>query len=80
MGAINLGVTSIYLQGIDSAEIIATVHARKAPMTPPAADSASKPAPPAVAPELLALSRPGIAPTHRVAKPRRPLDSAELRL
>jgi hypothetical protein len=30
----NLGVTSIYLQGIDNAEIIATVHARKAPMIP----------------------------------------------
>jgi hypothetical protein len=25
---------SIYLQGIDNAEIIATVHARKAPMIP----------------------------------------------
>jgi hypothetical protein len=30
----NLGVTSIYLQGIDNAEIIATVHARGAPMIP----------------------------------------------
>jgi integrase len=30
----NLGVTSIYLQGIDNAEIIATVHGRKAPMIP----------------------------------------------
>jgi D-xylose transport system substrate-binding protein len=30
----NVGVTSIYLQGIDNAEIIATVHARKAPMIP----------------------------------------------
>jgi integrase len=30
----NLGVTSIYLQGIDNAEIVATVHARKARMTP----------------------------------------------
>jgi site-specific recombinase XerD len=33
-GHTNLGVTSIYLQGIDNAEIIATVHARKAPMIP----------------------------------------------
>jgi Phage integrase family len=33
LGHTNLGVTS-YLQGIDSAEIIATVHARKAPMIP----------------------------------------------
>jgi len=28
----NLGVTSTYLQGIDSAEIINTVHHRRAPM------------------------------------------------
>jgi hypothetical protein len=31
VGHTNLGVTSIYLQGIDNAEIVATVHARKAP-------------------------------------------------
>jgi site-specific recombinase XerD len=30
----NLGITSIYLQGIDSGEIIETVHARRAPMIP----------------------------------------------
>jgi site-specific recombinase XerD len=30
----NLGITSVYLQGIDSAEIIQTVHARQAPMIP----------------------------------------------
>jgi site-specific recombinase XerD len=34
LGHTNLGVTSIYLQGIDNAEIIATVHARKPPMIP----------------------------------------------
>jgi site-specific recombinase XerD len=34
LGHTNLGVTSIYLQGIDNAEIIAAVHARKAPMIP----------------------------------------------
>jgi site-specific recombinase XerD len=34
LGHTNLGVTSIYPQGIDNAEIIATVHARKAPMIP----------------------------------------------
>jgi site-specific recombinase XerD len=34
LGHSNLGVTSIYLQGIDNAEIIATVHARKPPMIP----------------------------------------------
>jgi hypothetical protein len=26
------GITSVYLQGIDNAEIIETVHARRAPM------------------------------------------------
>jgi site-specific recombinase XerD len=30
----NLGITSIYLQGIDNAEIIETVHARRQPMIP----------------------------------------------
>jgi len=30
----HLGITSIYLQGIDNAEIIDTVHARRAPMVP----------------------------------------------
>jgi site-specific recombinase XerD len=34
LGHSNLGITSIYLQGIDSAEIIDTVHARRAPMIP----------------------------------------------
>jgi site-specific recombinase XerD len=37
LGHTNLGVTSIYLQGIDNAEIIATVHARKVPMIPASA-------------------------------------------
>jgi site-specific recombinase XerD len=32
LGHANLGVTSIYRQGIDSAEIIATVHSRSAPV------------------------------------------------
>jgi site-specific recombinase XerD len=32
LGHSNLGVTSIYLQGIDNAEIIDTVHARRPPM------------------------------------------------
>jgi integrase/recombinase XerD len=32
LGHCNLGVTSIYLQGIDSAEIIETVHSRRAPV------------------------------------------------
>jgi site-specific recombinase XerD len=37
LGHANLGVTSIYLQGIDSSEIINTVHSRPAPMIPAAA-------------------------------------------
>jgi site-specific recombinase XerD len=32
LGHANLGTTSIYLQGIDTEEIIATVHACRAPM------------------------------------------------
>ena len=32
LGHTNLGTTSIYLQGIDTEEIIATVHARRGPM------------------------------------------------
>ena len=34
LGHTNLGITSIYLQGIDNAEIVDTVHARRAPMVP----------------------------------------------
>jgi integrase/recombinase XerD len=34
LGHSNLGITSVYLQGIDSAEIIDTVHGRRAPMLP----------------------------------------------
>jgi integrase len=34
LGHSNLGITSIYLQGIDNGEIIETVHARRAPMNP----------------------------------------------
>jgi len=32
LGHVNLGITSVYLQGIDAAEIIDTVNARHAPM------------------------------------------------
>jgi site-specific recombinase XerD len=32
LGHTNLGTTSIYLQGIDTEEIIATVHPRRAPI------------------------------------------------
>jgi hypothetical protein len=34
LGHSNLGITSVYLQGIDNAKIIGTVHARRAPMIP----------------------------------------------
>jgi integrase len=34
LGHSNLGITSIYLQGIDNGEIIETVHARRAAMIP----------------------------------------------
>jgi hypothetical protein len=34
LGHAHLGVTSIYLQGIDNAEIIDAVHARRPPMIP----------------------------------------------
>ena len=34
LGHSNLGVTSVYLQGIDNAEIINTVHGRRPPMMP----------------------------------------------
>ena len=34
LGHSNLGITSIYLQGIDNAEIIETIHARRALMVP----------------------------------------------
>jgi hypothetical protein len=34
LGHSNLRITSVYLPGIDSGEIIDTVHARRAPMIP----------------------------------------------
>jgi site-specific recombinase XerD len=37
LGHANLGITSIYLQGIDSSEIIDTVHSRPVPLIPAAA-------------------------------------------
>jgi CheY-like chemotaxis protein len=36
LGHANLGVTSIYLQGIDNAEVIEAVRARRAPTIPAA--------------------------------------------
>jgi site-specific recombinase XerD len=39
LGHSDLGITSIYLQGIDNAEIIETVNARRAPMVPVSAAS-----------------------------------------
>jgi site-specific recombinase XerD len=37
LGHAHLGVTSTYLQGIDTSEIINTIHARRAPMIPASA-------------------------------------------
>ena len=34
LGDTNLGVTSTYLQGIDNAEMINTIHTRRLPMIP----------------------------------------------
>ncbi|HEY3020468.1 MAG TPA: site-specific integrase [Solirubrobacteraceae bacterium] len=34
LGHANLGITSVYLEGIDNAEIIDAVHARRPPMLP----------------------------------------------
>ena len=34
LGHSNLGISSVYLQGIDTAEIVETVHARRAPTVP----------------------------------------------
>ena len=37
LGHTDLGITSVYLQGIDNAEIINAVHRREAPMMPASA-------------------------------------------
>ena len=37
LGHAHLGITSTYLQGIDTSEIINTVHARRPPMIPASA-------------------------------------------
>lgn len=37
LGHVDLGITSLYLQGIDNSEIVDTVHARSAPMIPASA-------------------------------------------
>jgi hypothetical protein len=34
LGHANLGITSVYLEGIDAGEIIETVHGRRAPLVP----------------------------------------------
>ena len=80
LGHANLGITSIYLQGIDNAEIIDTVHARRAPMIPASAGLA----PTAVDAHLLTprasragagcapliCARTGAPPTPRFWRPR----------
>jgi integrase/recombinase XerD len=42
LGHANLGITSVYLQGIDNAEIIDTVHARAARVIPATAGLRSR--------------------------------------
>jgi hypothetical protein len=37
LGHANLGVTSVYLQGIDTTEVLEAVHARRAAVIPAAA-------------------------------------------
>jgi Domain of unknown function (DUF1905) len=37
LGHADLGVTSVYLQGIDNTEVISAVHSRRAPTMPPSA-------------------------------------------
>jgi site-specific recombinase XerD len=37
LGHADLGVTSVYLQGIDSTEVITAVHGRKSPTMPASA-------------------------------------------
>jgi integrase/recombinase XerD len=37
LGHADLGVTSVYLQGIDNAEVIGRIHGRTAPMMPASA-------------------------------------------
>jgi integrase/recombinase XerD len=37
LGHADLGVTSVYLQGIDNNEVISTMHARRAPTMPASA-------------------------------------------
>jgi hypothetical protein len=43
LGHAHLGATSIYLQGIDTAEIIDAVHARPPPMIPATAGLRTSP-------------------------------------
>ena len=43
LGHAHLGVTSIYLQAIDNAEIIDTVHARRPPVIPATAGLRTRP-------------------------------------
>jgi hypothetical protein len=79
LGHTNLGVTSIYLQGIDNSEIIETVHARPAPTLPASAGLGVQP-PMAAAPRLRAprtLKRKRDEATHVPATVRRCLEYLE---
>jgi integrase/recombinase XerD len=45
LGHANLAITSVYLQGIDNAEIIDTIHSRRPPVIPATAGLALPAAP-----------------------------------
>ena len=77
LGHTNLGITSIDLQGIDNAEIIDTVHARRAPMIPSTARCASDPNRPGGELRLLCCrsSSKGAVSTVRAACRRVPVSS-----
>jgi hypothetical protein len=79
LGHTNLGITSIYLQGIDNTEIIDTVHARRAPMVP--RTQLARAVTPRPAAGKLTTSSPADARPHRQPEPgsrvaRRVLQSA----
>jgi hypothetical protein len=64
LGHTSRGVTSIYLQGIDSAEIIDAVHARRAPTIPVDASLRLEQAP------VVVRGGSGSMPTQAVSQPR----------
>jgi hypothetical protein len=65
LGHSNLGITSVYLQGIDNAEIIETVHARRQPMIPV---STSLPGGESLADAARAKRQRGLGAMHRATR------------